>query len=693
MFKIRRFINPPYTIKEIFIALSTLIMLLSAPLVVINIAQERQVSVVAAVTLITNPGFEDGSGQMPSGWMTNSVDRTTLFQWITGSSDSQFVHSGMASAKIAATARTHARWWQDVPVTPFRAYWVKGWIKTENVTVAPGEWQQDAGANLSVGTGPVNRTNGILGTQDWQFKTMLAYATGSTLRVEAGLGWYWGLTIGTAYFDDLVVEPYDAPSGRHVVLALPPEDLAILGDPQPWIQKLDDAYDAMQGLVGQVPYEGAPIGYLATSPWCGCGMGAGNPIIWPQPYIAGALPAVVSNNDLSFGPIHEMGHNFHSMDWKKYYLSGGPINGEHWANFYLTYVADALSAKYPTATFYQGAVGYVPIGQFPQKFYVEQHALPWINAGRTDWENMHNDVYTGLLYRLKNQIGWEPFRQTFRDYATLTGPPPATDLGKVELFAHLLSANAGVDVTPYFQSWGFPIAPAPDIVAPFVSIVSPSAGSTVFGTVSIQANATDNVGVTKVEFYVDGELKETDTSPPYSYSWDTTTVSNGIYSLLAKAYDAANNIGTSETVSVTVNNGGGPSPPTANIKANGSNGPITIAYNTVATLTWTSTNATACSASGGWSGSKTTSGSASTGSLTSNKTYTLTCTGAGGSATDRVTVNIGKMGDLNLDTLANILDLSILLSKWGTSYRTADLNGDGRVNIRDLSILLSRWGR
>ena len=59
--------------------------------------------------------------------------------------------------------------------------------------------------------------------------------------------------------------------------------------------------------------------------------------------------------------------------------------------------------------------------------------------------------------------------------------------------------------------------------------------------------------------------------------------------------------------------------------------PTIIGTGTAATLTWSSTRATSCTASGGWSGAKATSGSASTGNLTATTSYTLTCTGAGGS--------------------------------------------------------------
>jgi hypothetical protein len=93
-----------------------------------------------------------------------------------------------------------------------------------------------------------------------------------------------------------------------------------------------------------------------------------------------------------------------------------------------------------------------------------------------------------------------------------------------------------------------------DTTVPTVSITAPTAGSTVSGTVSINATASDNVGVAKVEFYVDGALRTTDTTSPYSWSWNTTTFANSSHTIVAKAYDAANNMGTTGNVTVTVNN-------------------------------------------------------------------------------------------------------------------------------------------
>ena len=67
-------------------------------------------------------------------------------------------------------------------------------------------------------------------------------------------------------------------------------------------------------------------------------------------------------------------------------------------------------------------------------------------------------------------------------------------------------------------------------------------------------NATDNVGVTKVEFLRDGVMYGQDTTAPYSTTFNTTTVTNGSHTFGARAYDAAGNMGTAANVTATVSN-------------------------------------------------------------------------------------------------------------------------------------------
>ena len=91
----------------------------------------------------------------------------------------------------------------------------------------------------------------------------------------------------------------------------------------------------------------------------------------------------------------------------------------------------------------------------------------------------------------------------------------------------------------------------------------------------------------------------------------------------------------SQSVTVTVS----ASAPTVTLSA----GPSAVSAGGSSTLNWSATNASACTASGGWSGSKPTSGSASTGALSASATYTLSCTGTGGtSASQSATVSVSR---------------------------------------------------
>jgi len=101
--------------------------------------------------------------------------------------------------------------------------------------------------------------------------------------------------------------------------------------------------------------------------------------------------------------------------------------------------------------------------------------------------------------------------------------------------------------------------------------------------------------------------------------------------------------------------------PIVDIKANGYDGTVTIPYNSSANLTWTSSNASSCSASGAWSGTKSISGSESTGNISYSRTYTITCTGSGGSASDTVTVNAESSAVPTVDIKANGYDGTVTI--------------------------------
>ncbi len=110
--------------------------------------------------------------------------------------------------------------------------------------------------------------------------------------------------------------------------------------------------------------------------------------------------------------------------------------------------------------------------------------------------------------------------------------------------------------TPAPTVTAFP-TPAPtvtsnDTTSPSVRIDSPLNGSIIKAksTTSITASASDNLGVTRVEFLVNGTLICSDTTSPYTCSWRVPGSRNRTYTISAKAYDAAGNNSTS-SISVT----------------------------------------------------------------------------------------------------------------------------------------------
>jgi Bacterial Ig domain len=120
---------------------------------------------------------------------------------------------------------------------------------------------------------------------------------------------------------------------------------------------------------------------------------------------------------------------------------------------------------------------------------------------------------------------------------------------------HTLTAVAS-DAAGNTATSSIPVMVNNDTTPPAVTITAPANGGTVNAAVTVIANATDNVGVTSVQFQLDGVNlggPVTGAGPTYSYSWSTTANANGAHTLAVVASDAAGNTAKS-SVSVTVNN-------------------------------------------------------------------------------------------------------------------------------------------
>ncbi len=89
-----------------------------------------------------------------------------------------------------------------------------------------------------------------------------------------------------------------------------------------------------------------------------------------------------------------------------------------------------------------------------------------------------------------------------------------------------------------------------DTIAPTVSISSPANGAKIGNGTYISASSSDNVGVKKMEVYIDGVIKASSVTNSIAYTWTSYYAAAGSHLIAIKAYDAAGNVGQA-SVSVT----------------------------------------------------------------------------------------------------------------------------------------------
>ncbi len=159
------------------------------------------------------------------------------------------------------------------------------------------------------------------------------------------------------------------------------------------------------------------------------------------------------------------------------------------------------------------------------------HLIGYIKPGETNWNYSPTQMQ-------------HPTSDTYS-----FGPVRLTNSGTLYVFAVDNGGNLPTLAT------GYTIAvPPPDTTKPTISITNPPSAKTYTNsqTVTISATASDNIGVTGVEFYDGTTLKGSDMTPTYTFDWSFTSADNGAHNWTARAYDAAGNVSTSSVVTLTV---------------------------------------------------------------------------------------------------------------------------------------------
>lgn len=223
------------------------------------------------------------------------------------------------------------------------------------------------------------------------------------------------------------------------------------------------------------------------------------------------------------------------------------------AKWYFSEIAVKPSQKYTYSEFYKASVSTEIDIQYTHTN--GKVSYTWLNnaaASKTAYKNYKKtfttpaDAKSLTIYHLIQRAGW---LQT-DDFSLVEGDGTSTP------------------------------APTP----PTVTVTAPAGGSSVAGMQTLNANASDDVSVTGVQFKVDGvNVGAEDVSAPYSINWDSKTVANGSHSVTAVARDNSNLTTTSAPVMVNVQNVTAPTPPTVSITAPTNGSTVSGTQNVAAT--------------------------------------------------------------------------------------------------------------
>lgn len=206
-----------------------------------------------------------------------------------------------------------------------------------------------------------------------------------------------------------------------------------------WKNRMQKVYEDMYELVGSKPYNGTEIEIKSTrtqipNNW----MQSGNPILFNRKYVPDQIQKINQLDDWSFGIMYAIGQDFNSYKWN--------FSSEFWANFKAYYSTEKNNAK-----LYVGGTVNNYTGAFLKYYYKSENDINYDNTLAKGI--YHHDGLTYKFIDIKDKIGWEPFKKTFRFFNELSYENvPTTNIGKFNLFITKLKEYSNVDVLSQFTA-------------------------------------------------------------------------------------------------------------------------------------------------------------------------------------------------------------------------------------------------
>ncbi|MBX3698324.1 MAG: PHB depolymerase family esterase [Dokdonella sp.] len=226
---------------------------------------------------------------------------------------------------------------------------------------------------------------------------------------------------------------------------------------------------------------------------------------------------------------------------------GSDLTPAQWGN--KVRAASSWSGPWPRVSIWHGDADYTV-----RPANLTESMEQWTNVHGIDQTPELSDTVAGYPHKEYRNASGTTLVETYTITGMGHGTPVDPGTGPTQCGtagAYILDVNI---CSSYYigRFWGLDNL---DSTPPSASIGAPANGATVSGTVTIVANAADNVTVDRVEFLIDGNLVASDTSSPYTYAWNTAAAANGSHVLQVRAVDTAGNTTTSSSISVTVSGG------------------------------------------------------------------------------------------------------------------------------------------
>jgi hypothetical protein len=229
----------------------------------------------------------------------------------------------------------------------------------------------------------------------------------------------------------------------------------------------DECYSAMTDLTGERPFGGKRMIFkeAPAHPWWAY---AGREMILNTDYVEETVKDF-DRGILSFGWIHEVGHNFDDV-LGKWYIWSGPA-AEFQANFKLAYAVENVPDRSFRIRWEDGAPAYggekrpealLTGPELTEKFFL-LFGDPYLADSKRNWDTLSSDEIHAFFQRLQRVYGWDVFKRWYRTYRKLEEEgrtPPEKPEEKISLIAAILSAETRVDLVPVFQMWRFPVTEA-----------------------------------------------------------------------------------------------------------------------------------------------------------------------------------------------------------------------------------------